>query len=80
MKQLARDIEVAWYFWQTKQEGYEIINFWGVKMDYNKLSDILLYDYKLDFTSIQIFTLLDLINDYNMSVEKAILIYKRLSK
>ena len=37
-------------------------------MDYNKLSDILLYDYELDLTSTQIFTLLDLINDYNVSV------------
>ena len=49
-------------------------------MDYSKLSDILLYDYKLDLNSTQIFTLLDLINDYNMSLDQAVRIYKRLLK
>lgn len=49
-------------------------------MDYNKLSDILLYDYNLDLTSTQIFTLLDLINDYSMSIDQAIRVYKRLLK
>ena len=47
-------------------------------MNYNQLSDALLYDYKLDLTSTQIFALLDLINTYNMSIDKAILMYKRL--
>ena len=46
-------------------------------MDYNKLSDILLYDYGLDLTTTQIFTLLDLINDYNMSIDQAVRVYKR---
>ena len=46
-------------------------------MDYNKLNDILLYDYELDLTTTQIFTLLDLINDYNMSIDQAVRIYKR---
>ena len=48
-------------------------------MDYNELSDMLLYDYKLDLTTTQIFTLLDLINNHNVSTEKAILIYKKIT-
>lgn len=47
-------------------------------MNYDQLSDIILYDYKLDLTSTQIFALLDLINAYNMSIDKAVLVYKRL--
>jgi len=47
-------------------------------MNYNELSDILLYEYELDLTSTQIFALLDLINTYNMSIDKAVTIYKKL--